>query len=406
MNLTRIQVSDQIYLATNLSDPLDHVHQAILEKAFNTSSCHIECLCLTTPIPLGVKRSRVKNRFYLQPFHENNAVHADNCSLRYEPYFQEWSEAFQKSDDGFNIKLVGSLTRCKREGGELPFDTDIANLIDDRIEQNRGAVLLELLHFLWSHARLNHWHPHRQHGRTWTTVSFAIEDFIKDESLLINDQFNLESRLTISRRPNEQPVNNEYPELKIKGLAYDKACFVLGELLSIRPAKKDGYMVKLKFMHYSQVFHLPSSMADRIFKSYSKALAIFSRNEHRNITFNVLIKAYKFNRYRRNARMTISDMAIMMTNKQFIPVVDEADAQLALDLVRAQRRFVKPLGTERVGFVLLDTVEPQLITSNVKLPNISKEAVSLPISEKLKLTPPANLISIDEVLDMAIERCG
>lgn len=403
--MTRIQINDQVYLATNLSDPLDHAHQAILEQAFNTPSCHIECLCRTTPIQLDVKRSRVKNRYFLQPSHQGNAAHADNCPSCYEPYFQSWDD-FVKSDDGFDINLVGTLTRHKKEGGELPFDTDIANLIDDRLEQKRGASLLQLLQFLWGHARLNHWHPHRQHGRTWTTVNFAIEDFVKDESLLINKQFTLDECLTISRRPNEQPVNNEYPELKIKGLAYDKACFILGELLSIRPAKKDGYMVKLKFMHYLQVFHLPSSMADRIFKSYSKALAIFSRNEHRNITFNVLIKAYKFNRYRRNARMTISDMAIMMTNKQFIPVVDEADAQLALDLVRAKRRFVKPMGNDQAGFILLDTADPKLIASSLKLPEISREPDVLPIKQKLKLTPLPNLISIDQVLDMDIERCA
>ncbi len=444
--MSRIAIGNEKHRADWLTDPLNHAAQDVLHRAYEGKH-HPMCDCQASGVPMYVVASRVKQRYFLMRTTGTMVEHALTCHLYYDPQAGANKDALmgisQGGDGSINVRLAGLLTRRKNEIGELPASSDIANYAPAHAKRIEAPTnMLGLLHFMWEQVRLNQWYPDRQYPRSWNTVHHLMDDYLTDTPVILNGKQSLKESLTVIKKPATavKPVDG-FTAVAINGLSPDTASFMLGELLFINEAKSGGFNIKLKFMHGMQNFYLHPSLADRLFRSFGRELAAFSRPDKNKYCFVMLVKAFKFNSSKKNMRMLISDMAIMMTTRHFIPIAGSYEEVMVSKLVAEGRRFAKPL-THRVGaivpdFVLLDTPKPvnievlgmnsqaylvqkakklafykqekleTLVWDAIKVPNPPKlpDETSEPVTvslDKMEFIFPAGLISLDKMMAMAL----
>ncbi|MCI4412225.1 MAG: DUF1173 family protein [Thiotrichales bacterium] len=444
--MSRIAIGNEQHRSDWLTDPLNHVAQNVLRRAYESKQ-HPKCDCQAFGVPMYIAASRAKQRYYLKRTPDAMVEHALNCPLYNDPQAGSRISGLlginQGNDGSIHVQLPGLLSRQKNEGGALPASSDIANYAPANAQRIQTSIsMIGLLQFLWEQVRLNQWYSNRQYPRSWNTVHHLIDDYLTDAPIIINGKQSLQESLTVIKKPitPSKPVDG-YPAVTVNGLSPTTASFILGELLFIGEAKGGGFNIKLKFMHGMQNFYLHGSLANRLFSNFGRELAAFSRPDKNKYCFVVLVKVFKFNASQRNMRMLISDMAIMMTTRHFIPIESNHEEVMAGKLIAEGRRFVKPLihraGAVLPDFVLLDTPKPvyveifgmstqaylkkkaekiafykrskldTLLWDTVKLPNPPKlpdestdpETVN---PDKMEFTFPAGLMSLDKMMAMAL----
>jgi hypothetical protein len=241
----------------------------------------------------------------------------------------------EDSDNGlttlkFDFSLSKGVSRAVPHG-----DSEAKNSVKT---DGKRLSLRGLLHYLWEQAEFNKWSPGMVGKRNWFVIRKYLYEAAKlkqaknislDSLLFVPEVFDLDQQQDIAQRR----------QLKLNFLnganKHQPFMLVIGEVKDI---------VEARIGHKMVIKHLPdfpillnNDMYRRLNKHFVSEIELWSANEQGHLlaigTFGVNASGIAI----------FQEMALMVTNEQWIPYDNADELNLITTLIQSRRRFIKCL---------------------------------------------------------------
>jgi Protein of unknown function (DUF1173) len=316
---------------------------AILARARIEHSAR--CLCRTPALPLVVRRAQ-SGRHHLACWPLQGPEHDPSCVFfGLEPELSGRSgythAAIREDKTGVSIRLAVPLTTTNTATAPNE-DRGAAGGSGTR---RRSVGLLGTLHYFWESARLTHWVPGTK--RDWTKAATAVHNQLGH--CTISRQAAADAVYVIA--PYRGADNSDWFDRFLDRRASRQGRgLVVGELLETREARH-GVSYHLAHQPRRWIF-AAQALDERIRRSYRNAFSVAAGPTARRVGLFYIERSPK-------GYAIALDAAVMLTNRDYIPVESSWELRMADALQRAGRSYIKPLvydGREKVlpDFVLTD----------------------------------------------------
>ncbi|OAI03865.1 hypothetical protein A1353_14085 [Methylomonas methanica] len=314
------------------------------------------CQCLTDTRNRQLVIKIRGQRYYLARKAYTSHHHAEWCLL-YEPSETGSSSVKQKpaiqcEGDTVNVKLQTRLTRASfttKQTDDNPVAEDNPNPPHNKapsLKPGRASTrLVGLFHALIQKAQLNLWQP-QQTERQFAASTRALVKAA--QTVTLEKQQPVAERLVITLREknleHSQAIN--LAALQKKTANPQQAAIVVGEIKECwKNTKVEGALgLKLKLLNVP--LWLPPPVARKATNSFGQLFGEIGKPDRR-----ILVIAAVF---RSKTSFVVSDIGLIRTNRQFIPVDSSYELQVADNLIAERRAFSKPLKLEGELRYLLD----------------------------------------------------
>ena len=317
------------------------------------------CECVDPPRKLVVRERN--GVLHLAVWPEDGPCHRPGCVFWHDAAentgLRDFGGAVVEREDGFHVTPAFSLMRATRSDAGAT-DADAGASSHGEAARFPGLPLLGLLHYVWDQARLNRWslgwrrdywrvvrelREVAQHGHLGR---HALHDclyippaFRADRVDAINAE--LDTFLD-TLRPMPKP-------------AAVRSGLVLGRITSVQPSSH-GHRMTIGHMR------TPAYVSDTVYQAMAKQFARGVHVANFPSDATTLCVGLLHVEISLKGHLRVIDAALMVVTRDYIPVDSTYEARMALQLVRRNRTFSKPLGYgTREGlpsFMLLDTEKP------------------------------------------------
>lgn len=309
---------------------------------------HAECLCRTPPLRLVI-RSRA-GRHHLARWPGEGAQHAPGCGFHQADASLSGRSgytagALTETPDGTTIRLAAPLQLAgTRSPAAITAPTRTAS------GAARAMTLLGLLHWLWEQSQLNLWHPRWR--RSWSTCHARLTQPAGD--CTVNGQ-DLAARLYVvpPYRPGDTETNTAaftaFTNRLYRVGRRQRRGLILGEIKDTRPTQ---YGTRFALRHHRGGLYASTALTDKARRSYRSAFSNAATSDPR-------LKARRIGLFlieRTRNYLTIADMAVMLTNRLWIPADSSYEIIMADRLIAAGRSFTKPIRYDTTDAVYPDFV--------------------------------------------------
>ncbi|WP_423383567.1 DUF1173 domain-containing protein [Burkholderia sp. LMG 32019] len=341
------------------------------------------CLCIKPGIPMYV--AKVEGHFLIKRMPDSGASHSADCTS-YEPPAQlsglgeVMGHAIQEDiEDGTtSLRLDFALNKI---GGRAP--PAPSNSEQDSIKAETSKLTIRsLLHYLWDEAHLTHWHPAMEGKRSWATVHkyllrAAQGKFTKGlhlpSSLYVPEPYYVDRKHEIEQRRSALLASAEKSNRPGK-----KLFIAIGEIKVVEAARY-GHKIELK--QAPDFFFMMSSDLNKRLKVFAAEKSLWNAFPEIHL---VMIATFSVD----SAGVAdLEEMALMVTNEQWIPFSNVEEKRLLESLIKGRRRFVKGLrynlpATRPLASVILNDTEDKH-TAVYMVPGNASEAYMTALSELL-----------------------
>ncbi|KWK68782.1 MULTISPECIES: DUF1173 domain-containing protein [Burkholderia] len=316
------------------------------------------CLCVRPGIPMYV--AKVEGHYLIKRMPDSGASHSADCTS-YEPPAQlsglgeVMGHAIQEDiEDGTtSLRLDFALNKI---GGRAP--PAPSNSEQDSIKAETSKLTIRsLLHYLWDEAHLTHWHPAMEGKRSWATVHkyllrAAQGKFTKGlhlpSSLYVPEPYYVDRKHEIEQRRSALLASGEKSNRPGK-----KLFIAIGEIKIVEAARY-GHKIELK--QAPDFFFMMSSELNKRLKVFAAEKSLWNAFPEIHL---VMIATFSVDTA---GVADLEEMALMVTNEQWIPFSNVEEKRLLESLIKGRRRFVKGLrynlpSTRPLASVILNDTE-------------------------------------------------
>lgn len=306
------------------------------------------CQCLTDARNRQLVIKARGLRYYLARKADTSHHHAEWCLL-YEPPETGGPSAKQKpaiqyEGDTVNVKLQTQLTRARltiKQTDDKPVAEDKPHPPRSKapsLKQGRASTgLVGLFHALIQKAQLNDWQP-QQAERTFTAFARALAKAAQTVTLEKGQP--VVERLVITHRErnleHSQAIN--LAGLQTRTANPQQAAIVVGEIMECRNAAKVEGSIGLKLKLLNVPLWLPRPVARKATNSFGQLFGEIGKPDRRILAIAVVFHS--------KTSFVVSDIGLIRTNRQFIPVDSAYELQVADKLIAERREFSKPMKLE------------------------------------------------------------
>ena len=348
--------------------------QQILARAYDDPN-RPRCLC----VPGGVGMYIAKyGLFMLKRMPGTGKEHAAACDS-YEPDpdssglgYHLGETVLAKDHDQFEVRADFALDRFEGRAIERGEPNEATSVSSKR----RALSILGLLHLVWDKAEFNRWTPamsgKRHQGVIRKYLLEAAEKIVLkgmrlSERLFVPEPFKSEEADAIKSRREQafSVMTLEGPSTK------HKLMMVIGEVKSIEKITL-GYKLVIKHMPDCPLM-LDAKSGGKILHQFEHLFALRDMQEGVRLIAVLTVTMKGFADYR------VDTMSIAMTTDTWIPVENSFEKALAEALIKAGRRFIKPLSFDAPSSVafpnfLLQDAAREPLPMNIVLPTANKTA--------------------------------
>jgi hypothetical protein len=306
------------------------------------------CQCLTDTRNRQLVIKARGQRYYLARKADTSHHHAEWCLL-YEPPetggpTTKQKPAIRYEGDTVNVKLQTRLTRASfttKQTEDKPVAEDKPNLPRSKapsLKPGRAATgLVGLFHALIQKAQLNDWRP-QQSERRFAASTRALTK--AGQTVTLEKQQPVAERLVITlwERSLEHSQAINLSALQTRTANPQQAAIVVGEIMACRYSTKIEGSLGLKLKLLNVPLWLPPSLAKKTTNSFGQLFDEIGKPDRRILAIAAV--------FRNKTSFVGSDIGLIRTNRQFIPVDSSYELQVADKLIAEQRRFSKPLKLE------------------------------------------------------------
>ncbi|WP_019632534.1 DUF1173 family protein [Actinomadura atramentaria] len=333
----RVRIADQVVdLAAVRTNPGNYAR--LLARA-RAEVGYAYCLCRNPELKLVI-RTR-SERYHLAGWPETGDQHAVGCffhkpegSLSGRSLYT--ATAITEDANGVTIRLTHPLDTDLRQprGVALPHGGEAASAQSTAF---RTVGLLGLLHWLWEQTQLNQWHPRWR--RTWYTCHARLAHIAADCAV---NGLELTERLYVvpPYRPDTAPAAAQrfqrFSEQLGRRGEVERRGLILGEIKETAPTR---YGTRYRLRHHRGALFSTAALTERVTRAYPaafSAIASAAPDTMRRIALCVVERTAKGN-------LTITDMAVMLTNRAYLPADSSHEITMADHLIDAGRAFTKPV---------------------------------------------------------------
>jgi hypothetical protein len=321
-----------------LTSPGSTGYAELVEKSYRDRVRPL-CMCQNPGIPMYI--ARFETSFIVKRMPDSGEQHAPTCEAYETPAGlsgrgEVEGSAIQEEEGGTtNVKLAFSLSF-----------NGTAESPTEKMEHSSATApgtkltLRGFLHYLWEESGLSHWVPGMTGKRSWPVIRkyLLIAADLKEtkrsplsDLLYIPEFYNPAKASEIDGRK----ISKLSPIMG-PGNAGMKKMVLIGEIDTLPEQARYGYSMRLK--------HLPGFpfvLSDELFKSFDKLFGLTKSLYTANPQGHLLtIATFTVDG---NGVPEIQEIAIMLTNEQWIPVENAYDIKVVDDLIKEQRSFHKEL---------------------------------------------------------------
>ncbi|MFE5863202.1 DUF1173 family protein [Streptomyces virginiae] len=315
---------------------------------------HALCLCRPTWRLRLVIRATRSGRYHVAGWPGEGDQHLARCPFhKIAPSLTGRSgyasEAIKESGVGTSIRFAAPLRRQL----EAPTPGRAPRASEAPAGPSRRAVgLLGLLHWLWEEARLTSWEPGE--SVTWRDCHAGLE--MQVDTCSINGQPAASALHIVPPFRPENAVRNEtelaaFEERLGRRGSSEYRGLILGEARAVEPTQ---FGVRISLAHQRRPLFASAALAERVRRSHPHVFSDAAGPSARRIALALVDRHPK-------GYLTVSNMALMLTNGSYIPADSSYEVRMADHLIAARRPFTKPLRYDAANedvfpdFVLRDT---------------------------------------------------
>ena len=333
-----------------LLDPTNSKTQSLFSRHYH-SPIRPKCLCLNDGRcrDLVIKK---RTRFFLAKLPGTGENHATWCDLHgtttmdtsspngKTPAIIEYGDRLDINLDSY-LDLATNGTLLANTGGNHSGNGGSRDSI----------TLLGLLNVCLQKAGLHIWHPVRQFPRTFNTVQKSV-DTIANQITIGKRRLANMLVMPIWRKGLDRAQNLEQnrQDLFKKTAKSGQAAIVIGIVNRWIASKNDDGGVGVGLDLLDKLLWMPPETAAAAEQSFGQLIKEIGLDDRYILAIATV--------FRNGDYCTISDIALMRTNTQFIPVDSSYELLVADKLIAENRKFRKPLRLERErylpDFVLMD----------------------------------------------------
>jgi hypothetical protein len=357
----RVRVGAEIFARSDLRGP--HAQRA-LQEAYLTGARPC-CLC-RDDVACELYITRLGDSFVVKRMPDTGSLHAPGCEAyaRIGPFAREIysDEALTESGGTVAIRLSVALTLIDALGAGIA--RAHVHDVGPGVRARRPTMtLLGLLHLLWEEAELNQWRPSFLGRRSRATVYARLIEAARDRTLGPSRPLPDHLFVPLVDRGRHEGGARAAFEQAYRRLAarcpsgQRPLLLVCGELLRIDTAANGGHILRIAGMRDVPVW-LPPHVEQALTRSYPATLRRLDAPAVARELAAVVIAGVALSEAG-HARAHYVDL--LEVTAQYIPVDSLHEGHIAMELVRRQRSFCKPMrydADEGVlpDFRLLDTV--------------------------------------------------
>lgn len=315
---------------------------------------HALCLCVP-----GGRKLQIRRRdgvFHVAVWPLDGEAHHAHCRFHKPPADMTGRSAYtagaieERADGCLDIRSRVSL-KVRTEDRNPSTERDAGGGGQSRA----SAGLLGVMHALWERTRLNQWQPHWV--RNWTRCRWALRSI--DGS--INGQRMSEAVYVVPtyEEARRDAIEAEFERFRKRlttaGL-YRLRGMVLGE---VRRLQESQYGFRIDLRNQRLPYFVSHQLIARAQRSYRHVFAQLESPRARVVVLLVIEVS-------KQGYLTITDMAAMLTTRNYIPAESSYELEMADALTAASRAFIKPLrydghAEEFPDFRLTDTIPESVV---------------------------------------------
>lgn len=322
----------------NLVEVDSAVFQQALRRAYHNKIRPL-CPCREPPAPMYI--AKINGHFILKRMPNTGSDHDLECKSYEIPSGLSGLE-----------QVIGSAIKENVEDGLITLKFDFAlskgasKVIPSGKTEEKNSVktdgkklgLRGLLHYLWEQAEFNKWSPGMSGKRNWFIIRKYLYEAAKDKTvknlslaslLFIPEVFDLDHQAEI----------NKSRQLALKQLhetgKSQPFMLVVGEVKNIDTARF-GHKMVLKHLPDFPIL-LNDDIYSRMNKRFVVELDLWSANDHGHL---LVIGTFGLNT---SGIAIFQEIALMTVTEQWLPYDNADELSLLMDLIKANRHFIKCL---------------------------------------------------------------
>ena len=306
------------------------------------------CQCLTDTRNRQLVIKARGQRYYLARKADTSHHHAEWCLLYEAPETggpkAKQKPAIQYEGDTVNVKLQTRLTRSSfttKQSDDQSVAEDKPNIPRSKapsLKPGRASTrIVGLFHALIQKAQLNDWQS-QQTERPFAASTRALEKAA--QTVTLEKQQPVAERLVITlwERNLEHSQAINLAALQTRTANPQQAAIVIGEMMACRNSTKIEGSIGLKLKLLNVPLWLPRLVTGKATNSFGQLFSEIGKPDRRILAIAAV--------FRNKTSFVVSDIGLIRTNRQFIPVDSSYELQVTDKLIAEQRRFSKPLKLE------------------------------------------------------------
>lgn len=349
--MSEINIDGTLIDYSQLSDPENHYAQQLMARYYK-GLVQPYCTCLADNQCRGIN---IRKRSFYFPARNSKTSgnHAVWCRLYINPALTRYQKDNQPTiierDDKLDVKIKTSLTITTNP---KPQATKIygTEATATKTTARAGITLLGFLHLCWQTANLNDWKPAKRRKCGINTVASGIHQIAGKITV---GKHPLSEKLVIPHwyfpeNNEDEPRDQQYwdkvrkismaqsqQNLEAKTSKPGKAAIVIGLVQRLINTKGNSGNAGVSMQLLDKLLWMPAELAKKTEHSFGQLLRETGKPDRHIMAICTV--------FRKGDYYTIGDIALMRTNKQFIPVDSGYELQVADKLIAENRVFTKPL---------------------------------------------------------------
>ena len=338
------------------------------------------CLCRDEGV-LQLYIARIGDKHVLKRWPDSGSRHHHSCDKYEAP--PEASGAGALANAIIEDPATG-LTSLKigfalKKLNKPPIDAGGAKPLDERADEpskkveERKLSLKSMLHYFWEKTEFNRWQPAMKGKRSWRVIHKYVSD-VASTTLVqgkpLSENFYIPRLWTQEEGRVEEANRRAKIGTFITRSGPKRILLLMGEVKSIEPAQF-GYQLVLKSMSDTKIY-LSEDVWKAIQKRFEFEVGSWREDQERLHLVTLLQVTVST-----AGACNVQDLAFMLTNREWLPVLNFHDGLMVSWAVETRRVFLKPLpynlgrGRTVASIILVDT-KPLAVNVFVTQPDESE----------------------------------